>query len=130
MAQILKEFHGVTSFLEVLQVYLKAFQSAPLAKAQVLSSLVSVARVHFRVRGLIRLVGKRMESHLSCQIQLCALLSFQEKRFSIFLTSAWVFFFVLLHPSFSVTLLPNLCFFFSILPLSPPLFVFVPCGCG
>ncbi len=35
----------------------------------------SLCRVHFRVRGLIRLLRKGMESHLSCQIQLCALLA-------------------------------------------------------
>lgn len=38
--------------------------------------------VHCRVRGLIRLLSKRTESHLSCQIQLCAPLA--SKREEIF----------------------------------------------
>lgn len=51
----------------------------------VCDSPVTVARraeVHFRLRALIRLVRRRIGSHLSCQIQLCALLA--SKRREIF----------------------------------------------
>lgn len=52
--------------------------------------------VNFRVRGLIRLVSKGMETHLSCQIQLCALLAFKRRKiFHFFSVARSVF----LHPS-------------------------------
>lgn len=64
---------------------------------------LSLCPVHFRVRGLIRLVRKGMESHLSCQIQLCAPLASKSREIFHF-------------PLFSVGLC--VCVFFTPLLLS------------
>lgn len=88
---------------------------------------LSVCQVHFRVRGLIRLVRRGTESHLSCQIQLCALLaSKRRERFSIFLTSAWFFFSVILHPLLlsAASLSPLSSCLSSPSCYSPPFFLF------
>lgn len=57
--------------------------------------------VNFRVRGLIRLVSKGMETHLSCQIQLCALLAFKRREIFHFPHFSVGFFVFFLHPSSS-----------------------------
>lgn len=55
----------------------------------------SVCPIHFRVWGLIRLVRKAMESHLSCQIQLCAPLASKRRDIFPFSSLKQAFFFVL-----------------------------------
>lgn len=86
--------------------------------------------VNFRVRGLIRLVSKGMETHLSCQIQLCALLAFKRREifhfphfsggfFCFFSSSLFFFPPPLVYPILSSVLLLCSCFFllFLVLPV-------------
>lgn len=83
-------------------------------RAQVLFLSFQCGGFVFRVRGLIRLVRKGMETHLSCQIQLCALLASKRGEifhFPHFSVRLFFFFFFLnhLHPFFFFSPLSLLC---------------------
>lgn len=122
-------------------MYLQALGTFSKGSSPQLCGSPSLCPVHFRVRGLIRLVRKGMESHLSCQIQLCAPLASKSREifhFPLFSVGFRVFVCVCSSPLFffppPVTLLP------MFIPFSPPscyypllvhsLSFFVPRGCG
>lgn len=142
----LKEFHSVTlssrscSF-ECICWHPSLHFEQRLGSSALSLMWLSACWVH-RVRGLIRLVRKGMESHPSCQIQLCAPLA--SKREEIFHFPHFSVGFYVCVCSSPLLLLPlPLChprshvypILSSILQLTPPppsffLFFSFPCGCG
>lgn len=110
-----------------------SFLKCPTSRGLKSSSSVWCGGFFFRVRGLIRLVRKGMETHLSCQIQLCALLASKRReifhfphfsvRFSFFF-----FFLIFFTPSSSSSSSPRLCHssVLSFIRFSPPSWCHAP----
>lgn len=137
----LKEFHSVTLSSRSCSFECICWHPSPHFEQRLGSSALSLmwlsaCWVH-RVRGLIRLVRKGMESHPSCQIQLCApLASKREEIFHFPHFSVGFYVCVFLTPPFVATASlspPFSCLSYSLLHSatnSPPplflLFLFLP----